>query len=55
MSNYINPSCKLLKDMAKLSKNELHLLLKNYEKFIDNIKIKDNIQQEKNEKDECYF
>ncbi len=50
-NKYINPSCKLLKEMAKLSKYELHVLSKNYKKFIDNIKTKDKIKQVKIEKD----
>jgi len=43
--NYINPSYKLLTDMAKLSKYELRVLSKNYKKFIDNIKTKDKKKQ----------
>ena len=50
-NKYINPSCKLLKEMTKLSKYELHVLSKNYKKFIDNIKTKDKIKQVKIEKD----
>ena len=50
-NKYINPSCKLLKEMTKLSKSELHVLSKNYKKFIDNIKTKDKIKQVKIEKD----
>jgi hypothetical protein len=46
-NKYINPSCKLLKDMTKLSKYELRVLSKNYKKFIDNIKTKDKIKQDK--------
>jgi len=37
---YVNPNSELLKDMAKLSHNELIVLSKNYKKFIDNIKYK---------------
>ena len=37
-NKYINPSSKLLKEMAKLSHYELIVLSKNYKKFIDNIK-----------------
>jgi len=48
--SYVNPSEKLLTEMAKLSKYELHVLSKNYKKFIDNIKIKDKIKQEEIEK-----
>jgi len=44
-NKYINPSYKLLTEMAKLSKYELHVLSKNYKKFIDNIKTKDKIKQ----------
>ena len=44
-NKYINPSSKLLKEMAKLSKYELIVLSKNYKKFIDNIKSKDKIKQ----------
>jgi len=43
--NYINPSYKLLTEMAKLSKYELRVLSKNYKKFIDNIKTKDKKKQ----------
>jgi len=50
-NKYINPSCKLLKDMAKLSKYELRVLSKNYKKFIDNIKTKDKIKQVEIDKD----
>ena len=50
-NKYINPSCKLLKEMTKLSKYELHVLSQNYKKFIDNIKNKDKIKQVKIEKD----
>jgi len=45
--SYVNPSEKLLTEMAKLSKYELNILLKNYKYFIDNVKIKDKIKQEK--------
>ena len=51
-NKYINPSSKLLKEMAKLSIYELHILSKNYKKFIDNIKIKDKIKQFETEKKE---
>ena len=44
-NTYINPNYKLLTEMAKLSKYELHVLSKNYKKFIDNIKTKDKIKQ----------
>mgnify|MGYP003983138317 CR=1 FL=1 len=44
-NKYINPSSKLLKEMAKLSQYELIVLSKNYKKFIDNIKIKDKTKQ----------
>jgi hypothetical protein len=37
---YINPSSKLLKEIAKLSYNELIVISKNYKKIIDNIKYK---------------
>tara|TARA_B110000046_G_C12912778_1_gene363584 strand:- start:378 stop:623 length:246 start_codon:yes stop_codon:yes gene_type:complete len=50
-NKYINPSSKLLKEMAKLSIYELHILSKNYKKFIDNIKNKDKIKQVKIEED----
>ena len=50
-NKYINPSSKLLKDMAKLSKYELIVLSKNYKKFIDNIKTKDKIKQDKIKQD----
>ena len=49
-NKYINPSSKLLKEMAKLSKYELIVLSKNYKKFIDNIKSKDKIKQYEIEK-----
>jgi len=49
-NKYINPSSKLLKEMAKLSKYELIVLSKNYKKFIDNIKSKDKIKQNEIEK-----
>ena len=49
-NKYINPSSKLLKEMAKLSKYELIVLSKNYKKFIDNIKSKDKIKQNETEK-----
>ena len=49
-NKYINPSSKLLKEMAKLSKYELIVLSKNYKKFIDNIKGKDKIKQNEIEK-----
>lgn len=51
-NKYINPSEKILKKMAKLSKYELRILSKNYKKFIDNIKIKDKIKQIETEKKE---
>ena len=49
-NTYINPNYKLLTEMAKLSKYELHVLSKNYKKFIDNIKTRDKIKQSKNYK-----
>ena len=49
-NKYINPSSKLLKEMAKLSHYELIVLSKNYKKFIDNIKSKDKIKQNEIEK-----
>ena len=49
-NKYINPSSKLLKEMAKLSQYELIVLSKNYKKFIDNIKSKDKIKQNEIEK-----
>jgi len=49
-NKYINPSYKLLKEMAKLSKYELRVLSKNNKKFIDNIKNKDKIKQVELEK-----
>ena len=56
-NKYINPSSKLLKEMAKLSKYELRVLSKNYKKFIDNIKTRDKIKQVKIEKNsqECDY
>lgn len=39
--NYINPSSKLLKEMVKLSKCDLHRVLYKNERFIDNIKLLD--------------
>jgi uncharacterized protein (DUF342 family) len=51
---YINPSYKLLTEMTKLSKYELHVLSKNYKKFIDNIKTKDKIKQLEIQKQEQF-
>jgi hypothetical protein len=39
--NCVNPSCKLLKEMVKLSKCDLHRVLYQNERFIDNIKLLD--------------
>ena len=59
-NKYINPSYKLLTEMAKLSKYELHVLSKNYKKFIDNIKKKERkkqleIQEQEQEQQNEYF
>ena len=43
--SYVNPSSALLKELSFLSKLELVVLSRNYEKFIDNIKKKDKLKE----------